>query len=241
MEATSTETPPAPFTSPDQPYYSPQLLQVRHAAHRRRAAAMSAPHDTILGLRFEPLTPASYSRLMVLESPFLWRHPNPSHAAIRNYLWSHWARWDSDGRGRPEFVEIFERRIVPTWLRWTFSRAARAALRARTAKGYDEAAAQISELVGIAFADAPSPAVGAPRQVCATLEAQMIDLFAERYHWAPERTRATPLRQLYQFIRCNDRSDYDPDEAAIMADDLRQENEAAAARRPVISPAAVTA
>ncbi len=228
MEAPKSETKPTPELPADRPYYSTELLLVRHAAQRRRAAAMVATHDIIKGFRFLPLTPASYSRLLLIESPFLWKQPAGA-AAVRDYLWQHWPAWNIEGRGRAAFLRAFERRMCPAWLRFFYSRPA---WRAGLAEGYAEIAVRITELMAVAFADESAPALpGAARQICATLEAQLIDLFAKRYAWTPERTRATPIRQLYQFIRCNDASDYAPDEAAIIAEDLRRENEAAAATR----------
>ncbi len=218
----------------DQPYYSTDLLLARHAAQRRRAAAMIATHDTILGLRFHPLTPASFSRLVLIESPFLWRTKGAANpAAVRDYLWNHWPGFDADGENRDTFQKMLTRHISPPWLRLAYSIAA---WNERPAAAYALAAEAIYDLVGVAFADEPAPRTGSGRIVCASLEAVMIDLFAERYRWEPERTRHTPFRQLFQYIRCNDTSDYAPDEVAIIADDLRRDNEQAAALRN-LSPA----
>ncbi len=184
---------------------------------------MVADYDEIFGFRFEPLTAASYSRLLVLESPFLWRRP-ASSGAVRDYLWNHFPGFNVGGHGRAPFLAAFERRLVPRWMRLFYSRAAR---RSGIDAGYAQVAEKIADLMAVAFSDAPAPATGPARRICATLEAQMIELFAARYHWAPERTRATPLRQLYQFIRCNDTNDYDAEEAAIIAEDLKRDNETA--------------
>ncbi len=229
MEA-STPTLQAPLKPmvADEPYCSPLLISARREAQRRRAAAMVATHDTILSFRFHPLTPASYSRLILIESPFLWQR-NPAPSAVRDYLWNHWPQFDEAGEGRNAFLRAIERRICPPWLSWGFTRDA---WEQRRAKGYVVASAQISELVAVAFADLPAPGDGT-RRICASLEAQMIELFAARYRWVPERTRTTPLRQLYQFIRCNDSSDYAAEDAAIIAADLRRENEAAIAARAI--------
>lgn len=224
-----TATAELPDLQPEEQYFSPELLIARHQASLRRAAAMVADHDMILGFRFQPLTPASYSRLLLLESPFLWQQPAES-ADVRDYLWNHWPAFSLEGTGRESFLRAFEQRMAPSWLRWRYSRPA---WTERLAMAYAQTAEKISELMRMAFADDPGNGTKSQggKIVCATLEAQMIDLFAEKYRWEPERTRRTPLRQLYQFIRCSDRSDYAPEDAAIIAADL------AAANAPAIAAA----
>lgn len=88
---------------------------------------------------------------------------------------------------------------------------------------YAMAGQQIAEILAESFADAPPP-TGTGSGVGASLEAQFIDLFAREYGWTPERTSATPIRQLYQFLRCINRTDFDADEARIIAEDLAAAN-----------------
>ena len=204
------------------PVFSPRQLAARHDSAVRRAAAMVSDSDTILGFTVSALTPATYSRLLVVGSPFLYRQSGTDRD-VRDYLWIHWPEFSLDPRAKEKFARALQRRIAPAWLRWRHSRAS---WHDRTAALYALASLRIADLCAIAFAD-EGPARGG-KHVSATLEAQYIDVFAERYRWEPERTRHTPIRQLNQLLNCINGSDFDCSEAAVIAEELRAANEAAA-------------
>ena len=213
-------------TDSDRPYYSDRLLRSRFDTQRRRAAAMCLPDDTVLGITLRPLTPASYSRLFAIGNAFLFGGLEPTVDDIRNYIWFHAPGFTDDPRqaaaAKAGILGQLERYIFPPWLAWRYSRAAQ---RTRRAAGYALAATKIAEIVNESFADIPPPGPPGP-SIGATLEAQFIDVFAREYRWYPERTSNTPIRQLYQFLRCINRTDFDADEARIIAEDLKVDNEA---------------
>ena len=185
--------------------------------------------DTVAGMRLHAMTPRTYSRLIVVQSPFLQAGAAIRQADVQGYVWAHSPRFTDD----PDAVRIaragvlahLHRNLAPRWLRWRYSRAA---WHDMTAAAYALAASEIRELVDVAFADAPPQKQDDGRAPVASLEAQFVDMFAERYRVWPLETpiRDTPLRVLYQLIRCQHGTDFDADEARVIAEDLRIRNEA---------------
>ena len=210
-------------TAPSEPVYSPDQIAMRRRADVRRAAAMVSDFDTILALQFRAISPASFSRLVVIGSPFLDASGQAEAGAadVRDYLWNHALEFDPSGAGRSAWIASLERHLFPPWLRWRYS-ARR--WHDRKAVIYAQAIAQIRELVRVAFADEPPPGSDGAR-IRASLEAGMVDAFARMYGWDPEKTRAMPLRRLYQYLACSDRIDFDAEEAATIAEELRKANE----------------
>lgn len=208
------------FALPDaQPVYSPAQLEARQQATIRRAAAMVRDFDLVLGVRVKAMTPATYSRLVVIGSPFLYRAAAGADA-VRDYLWIHAETFDEEARNRAAFFRDWDRKTMPRWARWRYTRQT---WHDRVATTYALAACEIAELVGIAFADEPPGGEG-NTMAGASLEAQFIDVFADAYGWTPERTRNTPLRQLFQLLSARSRTSYDKDEAAVIAEELRVAN-----------------
>jgi hypothetical protein len=222
-----------PDNLPDsRPFYSTELLIARAQTTQRRAGAMCMDYDIVAGLQLRAMTPASYSRLTVIGSPFTYRG-EASTGDVRNYVWLHSPEFTAcpqrAEKARAAVLARLDRNIAPAWQRWRYSRRARHTL---IAAGYAIAAAKIAELCEVAFADAPPPGGKGPT-VGASLEAQFIDTFASAYHRWPLATSVsdTPLRKLYQLLRCINGGDFDAEEADIIAADLKAENEALAAAR----------
>lgn len=96
------------------------------------------------------------------------------------------------------------------------------------------AIADIQGIVEKAFADSPA-ASGRPGKPIATLEAYFVHEFAIAYRWMPERTSSAPLRELIQLHRCirSSRGEEITDDAEedVLADHLRQRNDALAPTR----------
>jgi hypothetical protein len=226
-------TSPTPIVLQDaRPFYSMELLAARAEAAQRRSAAMCMEHDIIAGMYLRPLTPATYSMLTAIGSPFPVKGQAGS-GAVRTYVWLHSDLFTTDprkaDRARAKVFAELDRRIAPPWRRWRYSRAGWQTL---IAAGYAVAAAKIAEIFEVAFADAPPPGRKGPT-VGASLEAQFIDTFAGAYaQWPfPTSISNTPLRKLYQLLRCMNGGDFNPDEAEIIAAELKADNEALAATR----------
>jgi hypothetical protein len=218
-------TAPNPVSLPaERQYYSTRLLVARYQTSRRRAAAMCLPDDLVMGLYLRPITPASFSMLLATGNAFTLAGIEPRIADIRDYIWFHSSGFTTDlTRAKAEKSAVMaklERHALPPWRAWRYSRASRLSIRSMA---YALAGNQIAEIVAESFADAPPPSSGGGG-VGASLEAQFIDLFAREYGWEPERISATPIRQLYQFLRCINPTDYDADEARIIAEDLAAAN-----------------
>jgi hypothetical protein len=216
---------------PERPFYSEELLANRVAADRRRAAAMVLDHDTVAGMTLRAITPRSYSMLCVIGSPFLAGAPG-GVADVRNYVWLHSPDFTVDPRradgARAKVMAELERNILPPWLRWRYSRRR---VHDLTAAGYAIASAKIGEIFEETFADGPAPGNGGPR-VGASLEAQFLEIFAQWPRWPLETPVSfTPLRKLYQLLRCANGGDFDSREADIIAEELARDNAPAIAAR----------
>lgn len=204
------------------PLILPALAEYRKAAAWRRATAFVPGPDMVLGITCNPITPTSYSMLFHLRSRFIMGGPI-GEGDVRNYLWLHSPHFVPGGSGavqrrRKAVLRTFERMLMAPWL-GIFRRPEMNCYCAGMAMAIND----ISRLIEDAFADAPSGGSGKPAR--ATLEAQMQALFADAFDWAPERTSATPLRQLYQLVTLINRSeDMDAGEEAILADHLRKLN-----------------
>lgn len=210
--------------SPNQ-LYLPALAEHRKRAAARRAAAFVAGQDNVCGVPCQPITPATFTALYALESRFVCGGEQAAEGDVRNYLWIHSQEFEPGGSRRVKRKR--ERALLPflalTRKRWLV------VFRVPDIHTYCAAVAlainDIARLVAEAFADAPAASGLGTKPARATLEAQMIDLFAQAYHWTPERTRATPLRQLYQLIRLINHDDNpDAEEAEIIAEHLRKLN-----------------
>jgi hypothetical protein len=208
-------------------FYCPALLRSRSESSRRRAAAFGMSHDTVLGVTMRPITPASYSLMHATGSAFLFGK-TPEITDVMGYVWFHSLRFTSDPRRvlaeKKRAHRDFYRGMIslPTLL---FSLPRR---RARIiSERYAAGALKISEIVDESFADAPPPSNGESARVNSSLEGQLIDVFAREYGWDPDRTRHTPLRQLYQLLRCINAHhlgsayiEFDREEASIIAAEL---------------------
>ncbi len=133
---------------------------------------------------------------------YLWFHaPNYTHCGFQG--------WQVRKRVH---IAPFMRQLTQPWrtgwrnLVWMLLRSR------KTATNTEHAAAvmviaitEIRALVAEAFADTTG-ATGAPGSPIATLEAHFIHNMATAYQWTTERTRNTPLKQLFQLDRCQRRA-----------------------------------
>lgn len=204
----------------------PALVEYRRMAAKRRAAAFVPGMDLVCGIPCNPITPQSFSSLLALGSRFICGGGQPGEGDIRNYLWIHSPEFEPGNsrrvqRKRAAVVAQFTAMGRKQWL---------GVFRVPHLHTYVAAMAlainDIARLVDDALADAPISNTMGSKPAKATLEAQLIDLFAQAYHWPPSRTRAMPLRQLYQLVNLINGDDKpDAQEAEIIAAHLRKLNE----------------
>lgn len=185
----------------DQRLYLPELTEYRRAAAQRRAEAFCVVPRTVMGVRVHPVTPATFSALFAMRSPFVFKR-SADAGDVAAFLWLHSPAYVHTGiqgwkRAKAAALAPYARALWPWWRRVTLRRAEQARAVAVVAM----ACAQIDEMIEEAFADAPAEA-GRPQAPVATLEAFMIHEFAISYNWPPERTRGTALAQLMQLHRC---------------------------------------
>ncbi len=211
---------------PDHRLRLPELVAYREAAARRRAAAFCDAPDYVLGIVVQPLTPRTFSMLAAVGCHFVCGG-RPTEGDVRNWIWFHSPAWTNrQGAG-------WQRRKAAALRPFLRQLDAHPLLRRLTRRPLDLAhyhavmalaIADIRRLVEDAFADCP--AGGPDVAPVATMEAQLTNTFAKAYGWAPERTRATPLRQLFQLVRCiqqaNGHDIADRGEQEIVAAHLRR-------------------
>lgn len=194
-----------------------KLDHYRRTAALRRAAAFAPVPDYILGLAVRPITPPVYSLLHAIGSPLVCGGAAPLEGDLRNYVWFS-SRWFTPRRWLARWLKPLV--LFPLTLR----------LASGDVHRYHAALAlalfDLRQILDDLFADAPAGGRSLPGSP-PTLEAQLINTFATAYRWPPERTRSTPLRQLFQLLRCLDPEARDSGEAAVIADHLAEKNAAA--------------
>lgn len=217
----------------DQRLYLPQLTQYRAAAARRRATAFSGASDYVIGCRVSPLTPAAFSRLYAVGSPFICGG-TPTELDVRHYIWMtspHYCRaigvtW------RIKKLLVMAPFVIALggWRRLLLMRPSVPHYLLQLARAIGD----INSIIERAFADSP-PASGRPGKPIATLEAFFVHEFAVAYRWTPERTSNTPIRELIQLHRCirsaRGEEIADEGEENILAEHLKRRNAEAAAQR----------
>lgn len=192
-EPTAAET-SSPLRLPSMPAY-------RSAAARRRSAAFCDAPEYVLSTRVLPLTPRTFSMLHATGNRFILGG-TIRESDVRNYVWFH----------SPLYAHI----AVRGW-RWRKRRALwrlhlltaqplrRLFFRRPSVERYAAilalATTDIQMLVDEAFADGPSSS-NKGKPFPATLESQLIHEFAAAYGWSAGTTRNTPLKQLFQMLRC---------------------------------------
>lgn len=226
-----------PSTLNSQPATSPtEALQHAIAAYRsevsaRRARAFIDCPDTVLGLSLRPVTPPTWTMLQAIGSRLLTAD-TPLEGDVRNYLWFHSRLFalSTALRPPPSAVRLFK---------WLALLPFSARLHQRRDIDWYAAtlATAINEIRGLlsdALADAPRGDRACSPGPC--LEAQLIHFCAVQYGWSPAQTRATPLRQLMQYVRAATPTDDDEGERDIRFAHLRQRNaELQAAKNPQVS------
>ena len=155
----------------------------------------------------------------------------PQLEDVINYIWFHSSAYTHTGvagwaRRKRRVLRPLMLNITQSWRRLLLRRPNYEHIGATLAVAICGCRAKVNE----AFADTTA-AAGRPGAPIATLEAHFVHLMAASYGWLPERTRNTPLRQLFQLNRCirqgNGEKVADPQEQEILAAHLRAMNEKA--------------
>lgn len=220
----------------------PAIFEYRAAAARRRAAAFCDLPDVVAGITLAALTPRTFSMLLAQGNRFICATRGETIDDVLDYLWIHAPNHTHCGI---QGWQIRKRAHLAPFMRllthrgFFFSLVGRLSRRRRRAASADPSAplapitraeqaaatlvvaiTDIRAVVAEAFADTTA-ATGRPGAPIATLEAHFIHNLAMAYQWTPERTRATPLKQLFQLDRCQRRAAgedvVDSGEQALMA------------------------
>lgn len=222
----------------DQRLYLPELVQYRRDAARRRAAAFCDVPEYIVGIEVQPITPRTFSMLLATGNRFIVGG-NPGEGDVRTYVWFHSAGYSHCGvagwqKRKANALRPLTMLLTQPWRKWIGIPQSVG----RYAAGLALAINDVNALVEEAFADSAAR-TGNPGAPLATLEAQLVHGFAAEYNWAPERTRNTPLRQLFQLHRCiraaHGEEVADAGEQDILAAHLRAKNAALNAQREAVA------
>ena len=185
-------------------------------------------HEDVIGIKLNPITPAIYSLLLGTNNAF-FTGKIPSEGDLRNFIWFCSPQFNPD---MP--IASYHWRWVQMW---RLRRAMRAGATIRTLRktvinNFFRACRQIHEIIAVTFSDgAPQGEGGEP--IAASMEAQVLDLFARQYlMWPlPKPVRHTPIKQLLQLARCIDRREcgenakyFDRDENRLTLSFLQEAN-----------------
>lgn len=222
------ETAPAPTSTDSAPLVLPGLGEIRRRAALRRSGAFCPGLDYVLGIPCRPITPATFSMLHATGSRFI-HGGEPMEGCIRNYLWFHSPQFvpadhPRHAANRRRALAQFTRSLLgPRWFRPFVRRFQPHRYSVVLALAANDIAAHIEE----SFCDAPGGS-GAPGKPIAGLQAQMVDLMAREYGWTPAQASETPLRQIFQLVRCiiahNGGDLDDSSENALLVAHLRAKN-----------------
>jgi len=186
--------------------YEAQIASIRIGANKRRAEAWAMVPETVLGIQLNPITPAIYSLLVGTGNAYFTGRI-PKEGDLRNFIWFCSPQFNPD-------APLASLRLK--W--WQMVRLRLALIRGANWKNRNEAiisnfyraCLQIHEIIHGTFKDGvPNVETGeAQLPLAASLEAQVIDIFAREYQqWPlPNPVRHTPIKQLYQLARCIDRN-----------------------------------
>lgn len=185
-------------TPPDQRLRLPALAEYRLTAGQRLAVAFCDLTEFVMGCEVLPITPRTFSMLMAAQNSFV-AGGQPQIGDVVDFIWFHSPNYvRTDRAGQPAIkrsaVRPFTRQLAQPWRKWLgwMKPQPQAMIMAL-------AVCEIRALLDSTFACAGRGNSG-PALAC--IEAQMIHGFAMGYQWPPERTRNTPLRQLFQLDRC---------------------------------------
>lgn len=193
------------------------LAAYRAEADQRRSGAFTDCPEYVLGIPVRPITPATWTLLGATGSAFVAGRI-AQEGDIRNFLWFH----------SPLFTT---HRLFSGPRRWLAHLRFNAILHRRRDLGYYAghlamAGADIDRIIVDTFADVAAPNhTGRSVAPGACLEAQLEHFFRQHYGWPAARTRHTPLRRLFQYMRCISPGE-DVGEQAIKVAYLRSRNAA---------------
>lgn len=185
--------------------YQGQINAIRAQAHKRRAEAWAMVPESVLGIELNPITPAIYSLLTGTGNAYFTGRI-PTGDDLWQFVWFCSPQFNPDSP-----VASLRWRWLQQWrLRTALLRGATWKTRneAMTSNFY-RACLHIHEIIQNTFRDGAAIVEGEEPSLplAASLEAEVIDMFAREYQqWPlPRPVRHTPIKQLYQLARCIDR------------------------------------
>lgn len=208
--------------------HAKRIAKARADAHVRRASAWANVPETVLGIPLRPITPASASLLMGIRNAFIAGIP-PIEADVKNFILFHSLDFDPLNPS-PRFWKRLKIRVRTdkALCPWNTPKARQKGIRATN---FLRACQEIRAIVEETWADALPPdsddgALPPATVLMASLQAQLYHSFAKEYaFWPlPQAIEHTPLRQLFQLLRCADGAYYNSEEIAADFELLRTVN-----------------
>lgn len=159
------------------PGYDEALAQER----RIREEAFLGVNPRICGIEIQNVTPFLLARLNLIQSPFLIGG-NPSHGQIIQFLWVLSSSFSTDSEQRDCFIENTTKLLAD---RWT------------------EAEIAIDEFIRDTFLDSPRGDGGECVPYVTGIAWLIYSMARDPFRWTRDQTLHTPLREIYQLVRCH--------------------------------------
>ncbi len=200
--------------------YNEAVGRVRKESALRRTRAWACVPETVLGIELSPITPARYTALVATNNAFIFGRLPMEHD-LRNFIWFCSPQFNPDApmlstRWKP--LQMFRLNNALT------KRPRKQPKDEAVFQHFAQAIVEIRAIIELTFSDGLPASDGNHKPVAASMEAQLVDMFAREYaQWPlPQPMRHTPIKQLYQLARCIDRNYggskavyHDPAEAAL--------------------------
>lgn len=150
----------------------------------------------ICGIRIQQITPFLFARLCAMDTPFLSGRDADEGEIIR-FLWALSPDFSSDLHPKtPWYRRLLGKKRISR--RDAFIRDAWIHLRGC----WDEAEFQIDAFIRDTFIDAPRGNGGSSVPYVTGVAWMLYRMGREPFRWDKERTLKTPMREIYQYMRC---------------------------------------
>jgi len=158
----------------------PQYLEATAEERRlREEVYLDLPHD-ICGFYTKQITPYLFAILSQMESPVLFGSAEPRDSDYAQFLWALSTNFAVDTKKRESFIERVAKSLY---------------------EDHDSIVAGISEFLDATFLDVSSGGREETPYVCSCAWMEY-SMSKDPFRWDSQRTLHTPLRRIYQLIRC---------------------------------------
>lgn len=138
--------------------------------------------ENICGFKIKQITPFLYARLCVMETPFLSGDDVTPKEVIR-FLWALSVDFSEEQEKRDAFIESVVKSLEGRW---------------------DEAYEAVEKFLDDTFMDGPVAGGTDSVPYVSGIAWMIFRMGCDPFRWDKERTLHTPMREIYQYMRCAD-------------------------------------